>query len=56
MCMCVCVREIVSESVCVSALYLASLKSKAIREARWWAGLTVNSCALTEEACNKNEL
>lgn len=42
--------------VSVSALYLTSLKSKAIREARWWAGLTVNSCALTEEACNKDEL
>lgn len=28
-------------------------QSKAIREARWWAGLSVNSCALTEEACNK---
>lgn len=40
--------------VCVSALYLTSLKSKAIRKARWWAGLTVNSSALTEEACNKN--
>lgn len=35
-------KELVS--LCACPLHLTSLESKAIRVARWWAGLTVNSC------------
>lgn len=49
-CLLVCVSQCAQVVLCRT-----SLKPKAIREARWWAGLTVNNCALIEEACNKNE-
>lgn len=54
LCACVhaCVRACVRVFVCKCSLSHQP-QSKAIREARWWAGLSVNSCALTEEACNK---